>query len=337
VSRWTIRRQGAKTAYGIQYGASAGVCGLVMLSAHPPEALMTPPVILWSVTMGGLLAVFAWDFLRASQNPRDPSLRECAIWSVAYVLLALLFGVVLMIGVDPAQGQGFITEWAGAYTLSVDTVFVFMLIVGAVALPREYRKWVLLFGIGLSLVLRSTLIAVGGAGSVGFGWLFTAFGVLLLYGGWRLFGRGEHDVTKRFEALSHRADSRKGVVLAFVAVAATDVVVALNFIPSSTGVQPYLALSANAFALLPLWRMFSLISGLMDRVIHLDTGLATVLAFVGAQFVLDGLLPDDLSREPGVMALSLGMTGAILLVTTSMSRHSSSVPRPEQALSDDRS
>jgi tellurite resistance protein TerC len=302
---------------------------------------MTIPTWVWFATIGAFLAVIAFDFWLVARNPRDPSMRESTIWVVIYVSLAILFGLGILLVAGPQSGGEFIAGWITEYSLSVDNLFVFVLIMSRFAVPRQYRQKVLLIGIVLALVLRGVFIAIGAEAISRFDWMFYLFGAFLIYTAWKLISSGDEDEgfkenralklvrrvlpsTENYDGarITTVVDGRRLVtpmLIVMVAIGTTDLLFALDSIPAIFGLtqEPYLVFTANAFALMGLRQLFFLIGGLLDRLVYLSKGLAFILAFIGMKLILEAAHHHGVSWAPEVPILaSLGVIVATLAVTT---------------------
>jgi tellurite resistance protein TerC len=302
---------------------------------------MTIPTWVWIATIAGFLAVLAFDFYLVARNPRDPSMRESTIWVVVYVALAIVFGLGVMTLWGPQHGGEFFAGWITEYSLSVDNLFIFVLIMSRFAVPREYRQKVLLIGIVLALVLRGIFIALGSEAISRFDWMFYLFGAFLIYTAWKLIRHGDEDEDfqeNRALRLVRRAvpstdqydgarmttlvDGRRLVtpmLIVMVAIGTTDLLFALDSIPAIFGLtqEPYLVFTANAFALMGLRQLFFLIGGLLDRLVYLSKGLAFILAFIGVKLILEAAHHHGVAWAPEVPILvSLAVIVGTLAVTT---------------------
>ncbi|MGI8532141.1 MAG: TerC/Alx family metal homeostasis membrane protein [Geodermatophilaceae bacterium] len=294
----------------------------------------------WIVTIAVILALFALDLALGALRPHAVGFREAALWSVLYVAVALAFGVVVGVG----WGWGFGGQYFAGYlvekSLSVDNLFVFVIIMTSFAVPDRHQQKVLTFGILLALVMRAVFIVIGAALLELFSVMFLLFGVLLIFTAVQLYRHRDQDpdvtdnglvrltrrflpVTDRYDEgrLITRVDGRRVVtplLVVLVAIGSTDLLFALDSIPAVFGVtsEPYLVLAANAFALLGLRALFFLVSGLLDRLVYLSTGLAIVLLFIGGKLILEwahGLS----AAVPEIPTLpSLGVIVLVLAVTT---------------------
>ncbi|MFC6021653.1 TerC family protein [Plantactinospora solaniradicis] len=301
---------------------------------------MNLPVWVWAVTIVGFLVMIAFDFYLVARNPREPSFRECVGWVSFYVLAAVAFGFLLIATAGPGYGGQFFAGWLTEYSLSVDNLFVFIIIMSRFAVPIQYRQKVLLIGIVLALLMRGIFIAAGAQAIARFDWLFYLFGAFLIYTAIKLVGPQQEDEFSENVALrtakrilptteSYRGasvlvkvDGRTMVtpmLIVMVAIGTTDLLFALDSIPAIFGLtqEPYLVFTANTFALMGLRQLYFLLGGLLDRLVYLSKGLAFILAFIGVKLVLEALHHDGVSWAPAVpIAVSLGVIVGTLLVTT---------------------
>ncbi|MDH6679926.1 tellurite resistance protein TerC [Rhodococcus sp. LBL1] len=272
--------------------------------------------LVWIITCLVILGLFVFDFFAHVRTPHAPTFRESAFWSAVYIGLAIAFGLFVMAVWGTTFGgeyfAGFVTEKA----LSVDNLFVFVIIMSTFSVPREYQQKVLLIGIVMALVMRGAFIAVGAAAINTYSWVFYLFGAFLIYTAAKLIkdaGHGpesEQDrenklvrTLKRFlptteeydgDKLITKVDGKRMVtplLLALVVIGFTDVLFALDSIPAIYGLtqEPYLVFTANAFALMGLRQLFFLIGGLLERLVYLSYGLSIILAFIGVKLVLHAL------------------------------------------------
>jgi predicted tellurium resistance membrane protein TerC len=275
---------------------------------------MLPAAVVLAVLVAALLAVDFAVFARG----RVPTLRESAVWSLAWLALALVFGAVLWAW----RGGGAAGQYYAGYllerSLSLDNVFVFTVILGYFAVPASAQAKVLSWGIGLALALRLVFILAGAALLHAFDATFYVFGALLLYTAYRL---ARHDETKVdpghnpvLRAMRRVAPNASPMVAVFVVIAATDVIFAIDSIPAIFAItqDPFIVFAANAFAILGLRALYFLLAGMVDRFAHLSTGLAVILAFIGAK-----MLAIDIWHVP--IWLSLGVIAAVIAASTALS------------------
>jgi tellurite resistance protein TerC len=272
----------------------------------------------WIATLIVLTVVLVVDLSIIGRRPHEPSLRESSLWVALYVGLALLFGLGLWITAGPQYAGEFYTGWLTEYSLSVDNLFVFVIIMGRFAVPRAYQQKVLLIGIVLALVMRGAFIAAGAALISQFSWVFYIFGAFLIYTAINFFRQGEPDeddfqenllirwsrralpVTTEFVGtrIMVRENGRRlftPMLIVMIAIGTTDLIFALDSIPAIFGItqEPYLVFTANVFALMGLRQLYFLLGGLLDRLIYLNIGLAVVLGFIGVKLVLEALAENN--------------------------------------------
>lgn len=294
----------------------------------------------WVLTVVVVVVLLIVDIVVGSLRPHAVGFREAAAWSAVYVGVAITFGLVLASQAGWDNGAQYFAGYIVEKSLSVDNLFVFVIIMSTFATPREYQKQALAFGIVLALIVRAVFIALGAALLSLFSVMFLLFGLLLLWTAIQLFRHRneepdvesnilvraarrilpvtDHYVGGRFVA---RIKDRWGVTplfFALVAIGGTDILFAFDSIPAVFGVtnEPFIVFTANAFALLGLRALFFLVGGLLDRLVYLSTGLALILAFIGVKLVLHWAhsLDDRLPLVPTTQ--SLGVIGAVLAVTT---------------------
>ena len=294
----------------------------------------------WLATVGLIAVLFAIDLIASGREAQVVGFREAVGWSVFYIAVALGFGVVF----------GFIAGWefGGQYfagyivekSLSVDNLFVFVVIMSTFAVPAEHQRKVLTIGILAALVLRAIFIALGAALLAAFSFMFLIFGLVLVATAVQLFRHREQDpsvddnalvgLARRLLPLTERYDEGRLVTrengrrvltplfLVLVAIGSTDILFALDSIPAVFGVteEAYIVFAANAFALLGLRALYFLVTGLLDRLVYLSTGLSLILAFIGVKLALHwGHLQDDAVPEISTGA-SLVVIMVVLAVTT---------------------
>ncbi|GGL95688.1 MULTISPECIES: TerC family protein [Micromonospora] len=275
---------------------------------------MTVSVWVWAATLLVLAVVLAVDLLIIGRRPHEPSIRESSIWVSLYVGLALIFGAGLWFVAGARPAGEFFTGWLTEYSLSVDNLFVFVIIMARFAVPRQYQQKVLLIGIVLALVMRGGFIAAGAALITQFSWVFYLFGAFLIYTAVNLARQGEQEEDEFKEnvlirwsrrvlpisgdyhdaRLTKREHGRRlftPMLIVMIAIGTTDLIFALDSIPAIFGItqEPYLVFTANVFALMGLRQLYFLLGGLLDRLVYLTYGLAVVLGFIGVKLVLEAL------------------------------------------------
>jgi tellurite resistance protein TerC len=269
----------------------------------------------WIATLIALVAIFAVDLLIIGRRPHEPSVKEASGWVTLYVALALAFGFGVWAVAGGTYAGEFFTGWLTEYSLSVDNLFIFMIIMARFAVPRQFQQKVLLIGIVLALVMRGAFIAAGAALIAQFSWVFYIFGVFLVYTAITLLRSGDNDDddfkenllirwSRRALPLSSSFDSGRVTIvteagkrlftpmlIVMIAIGTTDLIFALDSIPAIFGItkEPYLVFTANVFALMGLRQLYFLLGGLLERLVYLNIGLAVVLAFIGVKLFLEAL------------------------------------------------
>ncbi len=274
----------------------------------------------WAVTIGITCAVLLFDVVVIARDPHEPSFRECAILLSIYVGAAVLFGVWIWAAHGHDMGIQFYTGWLTEYSLSIDNLFVFIILMAALRVPREYQQEALMVGIILALVFRGIFIALGYQLIQNFSWVFYAFGAFLVYTAVTLvrsyrshedehpensrvirFARNHLNVGEEYHGLKlfYRVNGARLVspmLIVIVALGTTDLLFALDSIPAIFGItqEPYLVFTANVFALMGLRQLYFLLGGLLKRLVYLSLGLAFILAFIGVKLVLHALHENEL-------------------------------------------
>jgi predicted tellurium resistance membrane protein TerC len=288
--------------------------------------LMTVPVWLWFATVAGLLVLIGIDLVIVDRKPHEVTSREAARWVLCYVSCAILFGAGVWFFAGHDYGAEFFTSYLTEYSLSVDNLFIFMVIMASFHVPAIHQHRVLLIGIVLALALRSVFIAIGAALIAQFVWVFFLFGAMLFWTAVNTArGIGEQD-EYRENALTRWARRRRITPLsvAIVAIGSADLVFAVDSIPAIFGItqKAFLVFTANAFALMGLRQLFFLLGRLVDKLVYLPFGLAVILAFIGAKLVLHAL--HEYHAVPGWLDIgnwvSLGVIVAVLTITVAASR-----------------
>jgi tellurite resistance protein TerC len=296
----------------------------------------------WLLTVAALCALVAADFF-IGRKPHDVSIKEAGTWTVVWVVLACLFGVGLFLygGAKPTGEffAGYVTE----KSLSVDNLFVFVLIMGKFAVPSQYQQRVLMVGVVMALVLRAGFIAAGAAIISTFSWVFYLFGAFLIWTAWKLVQdarKDGHDEEYEENKLLKMVEKRFGVadryhgtklwiqengkrvmtpmLVVMLAIGSTDVLFALDSIPAIFGLtqDPYIVFTANAFALMGLRQLYFLLGGLLRKLVHLSYGLSIILGFIGVKLFLHALHESGVHVPEISIPVSLGVICAVLIVTT---------------------
>ena len=301
---------------------------------------MDVSLLTWALVVGAILLLIVVDLLTVSRKPHDVMFKEAAIWSIFYIGVAIAFGV----WVWQTAGSQFGTEYFAAYlvekSLSVDNLFVFIIILAQFAVPSIYHQRVLMFGVILALVLRAIFIAVGAAALAAFSFTFVIFGAILIWTGVGLFKHWDEDpspednalvrVIRKRIAMTDEYDGSKiftkvngkrlatPMFIVMIAIASTDLLFALDSIPATFGVtqEPFLVFAANAFALLGLRALYFLLKGLLDKLVYLSLGLSIILMFIGVKLIMT-YVHEIVAEVPKIPTLvSLAVIGSILVIST---------------------
>ncbi|RSM87447.1 tellurium resistance protein TerC [Kibdelosporangium aridum] len=285
--------------------------GTALALARPNESIGSTG--LWLLSIAVLLALLVTDFV-VTRRPHDVSMREAVGWSVFYLALPVLFGCWLWLDIGSGQALEFLTGFVVEKSLSVDNLFVFMLLLAAFAVPPAVQQRVLLYGIVGALVLRGVFIAAGAALLAAGTWAFLVFGMILFASALKILhqavtGAGaERDISRmrsvrllrklmpvtddyrgtRLTVRDHGRRALTPLAVVVVAVFATDVVFAVDSVPAVYGIteDPYLVFATNAFALLGLRALYFVLRAALAKLVHLNHGLAVILAFIGVKLVL---------------------------------------------------
>jgi tellurite resistance protein TerC len=322
--------------------------------AASASANLDIPFWIWAATIAGLAVVIGIELaLAVRHRSREVGLRESAIWVIAVIILAVAFGVAIgWLGHPEAAGQyfaGWITEWS----LSLDNLFIFVLLIERSGVPRYLHSQVLLLGIVMTLLLRGILIVLGASALNRFSWILYVFGAVVLYTAARLaFSRGNattvsdgpvlravrHIVPTTTHsdgaALLTRVDGRlmaTPVLVLIIAIALTDLAFALDSVPAIFALtrEPYLIFAANIFALIGLRHLYFLIGGLMGRLVHLHVGLCVILGFIGVKLIAEALHGSGVHHvgpvpvpqiSTGVSMAIIGTVLAIVAATSMLAR-----------------
>lgn len=302
----------------------------------------------WAITLSVTIAILLFDVIVIGRRPHEPSRRETATALSFYVGLAILFGLWTWFFHGSQYGLEFFAGWLTEYSLSVDNLFIFLIIMASFKVPRIYQQQALLVGIILALVFRGIFIALGAVAIARFSWVFYIFGAFLLYTAIQLVRDTDHDddadnVVVRF-AQRHLSftDQWDGLrlwvkengkrlmtpmFLVIVALGTTDLIFALDSIPAIYGLtqEPYLVFTANVFALMGLRQLYFLLGDLLKRLVYLSQGLAFILFFIGVKLLLHALHENELAfinggehvPVPEIPTLwSLAVIVVTLLITT---------------------
>lgn len=305
----------------------------------------------WTITMVVAIVILVFDVFWIAHRPHEPTIRETALALTFYIALALAFGLYVWLHHGGTYGMEFLAGWITEYSLSIDNLFIFILIMTSFKVPRVYQQEALMVGIVLALILRGIFIAVGAAAIAHFAWVFYIFGGFLLVTALRLIASKDDDsgrdnfvvrVARRRLPMSdewaglrlwvrrNNATLLTPMFLVILALGSTDLLFAIDSIPAIFGLtqQAYLVFAANAFALMGLRQLYFLLGGLLRRLVYLTVGLSVILAFIGVKLVLHALAANDVPFINGGRGVpvpeiptvwSLGVIVGVLLVTAGAS------------------
>ena len=250
-------------------------------------------LVVWEVTIAALLAVLAFDLaLAVIRRNKETSMKEAAAWTIFYVSAAIAFGYSLGVwNTTQARGE-FFAGWITEYSLSVDNLFIFILILARFKIDKTKQQLVLLIGIIMALILRGIFIALGSAAISRFSWVFYIFGAFLLFTAYKLINESGEKEWKEGKLISwFRKKGASPLTIVLVAIAFTDLIFALDSIPAIFGLtkDPYIVFTANAFALMGLRQLYFLLGGLMSKLIYLTQGLAIILGFIGIKLIIEAI------------------------------------------------
>lgn len=304
--------------------------------------MLDVPFYVWALTIGAFVLILGLDLaIAARKGPHVIAVGEATRWVAFYVALAVAFGIGLTIVAGGQSGGEFFAGYLTEYSLSVDNLFVFVIIMTSFAVPQQYQHKVLLFGIVLALVLRGAFIAIGAAAIAAFVEVFFLFGAFLIYTAIQLARHRDEEpevgnnpllrLMERVLPTTREYDGAKVVtriagkrvatplLLVMIAIGSTDILFALDSIPAIFGLtkEPYIVFTANAFALLGLRQLFFLLDGLLDRLVYLSVGLAVILGFIGVKLILEAAHETISKAFPEIsIPVSLGFIVTVLLITT---------------------
>ncbi|MEV0681789.1 TerC family protein [Actinosynnema sp. NPDC050436] len=312
---------------------------------------MAVPAWLWIATIAGLLVLLAIDLFIVDRKPHEVTIGEAGRWVTFYVAVAVAFGLGIWYFYDGTYAGEFFAGYITEYSLSVDNLFIFLIIMTTFKVPAIHQHKVLLVGIVMALIMRGIFIAVGAAVIAKFSWVFYLFGAFLIYTGYKL-ARTDHNeeeedykenaalrfVRKVFPVADRYHDSKSFVkidgkrfvtpmFIVMVAIGTTDLLFALDSIPAIFGLtkEPFLVFTANAFALMGLRQLYFLLGGLLNKLVYLSIGLSVILGFIGVKLILEALHTNSLSFLNGGeplpvptigIELSLSVIVGVLVITT---------------------
>lgn len=308
----------------------------------------------WIVVSGVAIAILLFDVVVIARRPHQPTMRECAIALSIYVGLAALFGIWVWHFQGHQAGLEFFAGWLTEYSLSIDNLFLFIVIMAGFKVPKAHQQQALLVGIVIALIFRGVFIALGAVAIQQFSWVFYLFGAFLVYTGSKMargvdyddnsenavvrFARRRLNITDTWDGLKLYVKDRSTrtmtpMFLVVLALGTTDLIFALDSIPAIYGLtrEPYLVLAANVFALMGLRQLYFLLGGLLKRVVYLTQGLAVILLFIGVKLVLHALHennvpfinngePIDVPEVPTLLGLAVIVVTLIVTAVASLYR-----------------
>ncbi|OLT43980.1 tellurium resistance protein TerC [Saccharomonospora sp. CUA-673] len=303
---------------------------------------MNVPFWIWAATVGGLIALLVMDLVIVDRKPHEVTTGEAARWVTFYVAVAVLFGIGVWVLAGQGSGVEFFTGYITEYSLSVDNLFIFMVIMASFKVPAIHQHRVLLIGIVIALAMRSVFIAIGAWAIAQVVWIFFLFGAFLIFTAINMVRKKDEEdeyhenlvtrltrkvfrVTDDYEG-HHSIVKRDGkryltpMALVIVAIGSADLLFAVDSIPAIFGItqDAFLVFTANAFALMGLRQLYFLLGGLVNKLVYLSQGLAVILAFIGVKLVLHALHEYHVTPpwlEVGNW-VSLGVIVVVLTVTT---------------------
>ena len=283
------------------------------------EPIPELPLVFVIVSITVLLFVLVVDLLLVVKRPHLPSLKEASLWVAFYVALALVFALVMLWVGDAELAGQFVAGWLTEYSLSIDNLFVFVIIMARFAVPPQLQQIVLMIGIIIALVLRGIFILLGAQLIETFSWIFYIFGAFLLYTAYRqAFDSADEAAQSKNNALIRMVKKRVAttaefhgakirtvvdgkkvftpMLIVFLAIGSTDLLFALDSIPAIFGIteSPFIVFTANIFALMGLRQLYFLLGGLLQRLVYLHYGIAFILAFIGVKLVLQAMAENEL-------------------------------------------
>ncbi|KLU09273.1 tellurium resistance protein TerC [Kocuria sp. SM24M-10] len=293
--------------------------------------------------------ILLFDLIMVAKRPHEPSMKEAGTWVGVYVALALVFAGLMFVFAGAEQGTQFVAGWITEYSLSIDNLFVFIVIMARFSVPRKYQQEVLMVGIIIALVLRGVFILLGATIIANFSWVFYLFGVFLL---WTAYQQAKDDgedeaeengLIRRLRTVVPMTEHYDGnklrttvagkrvftpMLVVFVTIGVTDLMFAFDSIPAIFGLtqSPFIVFTANIFALMGLRQLYFLLGGLMERLIYLKHGLSLILAFIGVKLILHAMHENEvpfinggehIAWAPEIPTfVSLGVIVAIIAVAT---------------------
>ncbi|MEY3094214.1 MAG: TerC family protein [Actinobacteria bacterium] len=285
---------------------------------------------IWTISLISVIAVLGLDLIWAIlRRNKETTLREAAAWTFIYVSAAIVFGFSMQSWGTEQASKEFFAGWITEYSLSIDNLFIFLIILSRLQIAKKQEQLVLLFGITLALIFRGIFIAIGAAVISRYVAVFFLFGAILLYTAWTLIKEepGENEWQEGRILTFLRNKGLSNFTLALFALGMTDLIFALDSIPAIFGLtrDPYIVFMANAFALMGLRQLYFLVGILLKRLVYLSKGLSIILAFIGFKLFIEAFHGVGIHEIAGIhltkpsLNVSLGVIIASLAVTTVIS------------------
>jgi len=279
-------------------------------------------LMVWEITIAVLIAVLVFDLaLAIIRRNKETTMKEAGIWTAFYVGAAIIFGYSLVEWSDSQARNEFFAGWITEYSLSVDNLFIFILILARFQIDKKKQQLVLLAGIAMALVLRGIFIALGSAAITRYSWVFYIFGIFLIYTSYKLFTEDQEKEWKEGRAILWlRKRGASSLTIVLVAIALTDLIFALDSIPAIFGLtkDPYIVFTANAFALMGLRQLYFLLGGLMNKLIYLNEGLSVILGFIGIKLVLEAIHGGGTHKILGIHVPEISTQFSLAIIVTTL-------------------
>jgi tellurite resistance protein TerC len=276
----------------------------------------------WQITIAVLISVLVFDLaLAIIRRNKETTMKEAGIWTAFYVGAAIIFGYSLAEWSDSQARNEFYAGWITEYSLSVDNLFIFILILARFQIDKKKQQLVLLAGIAMALVLRGIFIALGSAAITRYSWVFYIFGIFLIFTSYKLFTEDKEREWKEGKAILWlRKRGASSLTIVLVAIAFTDLIFALDSIPAIFGLtkDPYIVFTANAFALMGLRQLYFLLGGLMNKLIYLNEGLSVILGFIGIKLVLEAIHGGGTHKILGIHVPEISTQFSLAIIVTTL-------------------
>jgi tellurite resistance protein TerC len=279
-------------------------------------------LMVWEITIAVLIAVIVFDLaLAIIRRNKETTMKEASIWTAFYVGAAIIFGYSLVEWSSSQARNEFFAGWITEYSLSVDNLFIFILILARFQVEKKKQQLVLLAGIVMALVLRGIFIVLGSAAITRYSWVFYIFGIFLIYTSYKLFTEDQEKEWKEGRVISWlRKRGASSLTIVLVAIAFTDLIFALDSIPAIFGLtkDPYIVFTANAFALMGLRQLYFLLGGLMNKLIYLNEGLSIILGFIGIKLVLEAIHGGGTHNILGIHVPEISTQFSLAIIVTTL-------------------